>query len=175
MKKQVKESKRVVIVVALIVKDFEKLMNAYSKEMSLGEFVGFAEQLEEAGYIFSVNTTSKGITLLYEKPSFRLILKRLIALITSKRLKLTSWQKYALQEKHYNYKTTKTKLKEFSVYKPTPTKLRDFMNKPSWVKRAINFKVKKAKPNYLKLYPVRPDWVVRAIRFKVNNNFQLRG
>ncbi|MFA6064924.1 MAG: hypothetical protein WCW44_00140 [archaeon] len=140
----------------LIIEEFEEVMLNYSKHMRLDEFVEFAKQLEEAGYVFSVNTTSKGITLIHEKPSFRLILRRIIAKITSKRLKLTKWQTYMLKEKvHYNYKP-------FSRFNT-------FLAKPNWVTRAINFKVKNVNPKSVELYTAkRPDWVVSAIKFWKN-------
>ena len=54
---------------ALIFQEFTKLIEVNQKEMSLGEIVDFAKQLEEAGYIFSISRGINGeVNLNVERP-----------------------------------------------------------------------------------------------------------
>ena len=134
---------------SMILNDFKKILS--TRILTLGEFVKFANQLEQAGYILSVTTSKDGVRFLVEEPNLIQLVQRIIVTITKKRLKLTRWQEYVFRQAvHYNFK---------------PTQSSNF-DKPLWVKRAIQFKTKRATPYNADYYNFKqPNWVTRAIQF----------
>jgi len=136
--------------------DFKKILSTHI--LTLGDFAEFAKQLEKEGYVLSVTTSSKGIRFRIEKPNFIQLIQRIVATITQKRLKLTSWQKYAFRQAiHYNYKSNQD----------------SNFDKPVWVKRALAFKPKIETPRDTKEYNFqkRPKWVLRALRFRAKSYY----
>ena len=111
---------------ALIYHEFARLIEANQKELSLGEVVKLTKQLEQAGYIFNISRGINGeVNLNVEKSELIYLLRRIVATLTKKRLKLTHWQLYAYKQKaHYNYKRT--------------------LQWPGWVLRAISFEVRQS-------------------------------
>ena len=135
--------------------DFKKILS--TRILTLGDFAEFAKQLEKAGYVLSITTSNKGIRFLIEEPNLTQLVKRVIATLTQKRLKLTRWQEYVFRQAvHYNFK---------------PTQSSSF-DKPLWVKRALEFKPKRAMPHNADYYNFKqPNWVTRAIRFHAKSYY----
>lgn len=120
---------------SVIEEEFKEIIQNNQNELSLKEFTQLSNQMNKAGYTYGVKRTPKGMVLLLEKPTLIQLFQRLIAKITFKQLKLTSWQKYVYkQEIHFNYKQ-----------EPSPTV--QFFKKyhyktPSWMLRAIGYPTK---------------------------------
>jgi len=84
-------------VVVLIVREFEDLMLAHSEDVSLGELVGFSNQLEQAGFTPIVNRKGCFMEITFEEPSLKQVVQRGLAIITGKRLVLSKPQKAAFK------------------------------------------------------------------------------
>jgi hypothetical protein len=93
-------------VVAVIYNEFEVFLKNFQKELSLGEFVEFAKQLEQAGYVINVHREGdRRIIAELDKTGLIDLGKRFLAIVLRKRLKFNSWQYYVYKQKiHCNYK-----------------------------------------------------------------------